>query len=231
MILENFKKSFDSGKVMRLLGAKQGRRVSAAALRRVDLMTEELENILKPQLSYRVLELMEVDRSGILLVDGTRFKSPKLAKALVGAEAVCFFLATVGPAVDVQIESLMQKKRYADAYVLDALGSMSAENVVEQFYHRAAHQQAAKNGGVSLRFSPGYCDWPIEQQRPLFALFENTQAPDVVLSDTCLMTPRKSVSGLFGLLPSGIKGVDAAYNPCNSCSKKNCIARRSDKVH
>lgn len=231
MILENFEKSFDTGKVMRLLGAKQGRRVSTASLRRVDLMTEELETILKPQLSYRVLELMEVDRSGIVLADGTRFKSSKLAKTLSGAETVCCFLATVGPAVDVEIQTLMQKKHYADAYVLDALGSMSAEDVVEQFYQRVARRQADKGCGVSLRFSPGYCDWPIEQQRPLFALFEDTEAPDVVLSDTCLMTPRKSVSGLFGLLPPGVKGADAAYNPCNSCSKKNCIARRSDKAH
>lgn len=228
MILENFQKSFDTDKVMRLLGARRGRRVSPASLRRVDLLTEEVEDILAPQLSYRLLDILDIDRGGILLADGTRFKSPKLARALARAESVCCFLATVGPAVDMQVQSLMQEKHYANAYVLDALGSMSAENVVEQFYQRMARKQALTGGGVTLRFSPGYCDWPIQQQRPLFALFENEETPDVVLSDSCLMTPRKSVSGLFGLLPPGVRGADPAYNPCNSCSKKDCIARRSD---
>ncbi len=229
MIMENFQKSFDTEKVMRLLGAKKGRRVSASSLRRVDALTEEIETVLKPRLSFRVLDLVDVDRGGILLSDGTRFKSPKLARTLDEAESVCCFLATVGPGVDMEIQRLMQERHYADAYVLDALGSMSAENVVEQFYQRMARRQAANNAGVTLRFSPGYCDWPIQQQRPLFKLFQDADSLEVELSDTCLMTPRKSVSGLFGLTPPGVRGVDTAYNPCDSCSKKECIARRGGK--
>jgi hypothetical protein len=195
----------------------------------VDLLTQEAEGILKPQLSFRVLDLIDVDKSGIALEGGTRFKSPKLAKALTGAESACCFLATVGPGVDMEVKRLMQEKHYADAYVLDALGSMSAENVVEQFYQRMARRQAERDAGVTLRFSPGYCDWPIQQQQLLFKLFQNVEAPEVELSDTCLMTPSKSVSGLFGLMPPGLRGVDTAYNPCNSCKKRDCIARRSDK--
>jgi hypothetical protein len=228
MILENFQKSFDTEKVLRLLGAKQGRRISPASLRRVDLLAEEMEGMLKPQLSYRILKLLEVNLSRICLADGTRFKSRKLAKALAKAEAACCFVATVGPAVDIKVQRLMQRKRYADAYVLDAMGSMSAENVVEQFYRRMARRQAEKNGAVTLRFSPGYCDWPIQQQRPLFKLFADTDTPHVALNDSCLMSPRKSVSGLFGLLPPGVEGADPAYNPCSTCAKRGCIARRSN---
>lgn len=228
MLLENFQKSFDTEKVLRLLGAKQGQNVSTSSLRRIDVLTEKIDGMLTPQLSYRTLAVSEVDRSGILLANGTRFKSPKLARALAGAEAVCCFLATVGPAVDMEIESLMQRRRFADAYVLDAMGSMSAENIVEQFYQRAARRQHKANGGVTLRFSPGYCDWPIQQQRPLFRLFAKTDVPDVTLNDSCLMSPRKSVSGLFGLLPPGIRGTDPAYNPCSNCNKRNCIARRDN---
>jgi hypothetical protein len=229
MMLENFQKSFDNKKVLRLLGAKPGKRVSSASLRRIDLMTEEIEGMLKPQLSYRILDLVDINRSEIELSEGSRFKSRKLAKAMAKAEAVCCFLATVGPAVDKAVERLMQKQRYADAYVLDAMGSMSAEDVVVQFYRRMAKRQTEKKRAVTLRFSPGYCDWPLQQQRQLFNLFEETDSPEVILSDSCLMSPRKSVSGLFGLLPPGIEGAAPAYNPCNTCSQKDCIARRSNK--
>ncbi len=228
MILENFQKAFDTEKVLRLLGAKQGRCVSPASLRRVDLLTEELQRMLKPQLVYRILELLEVNSSLICLADGTRFKSRKLAKALAKAEAVCCFVATVGPAVEMKVQQLMQRKRYANAYVLDAMGSMSAENIVEQFYRRMARRQAEKNSAVTLRFSPGYCDWPIQQQRPLFKLFADADNLHVALNDSCLMSPRKSVSGLFGLLPPEVEATDPAYNPCNTCAKRGCIARRSN---
>lgn len=228
MILENFEKSFDTEKVLRLLGAKQGKRVSPASLRRIDLLTDEIEGMLEPQLSYRTLDLSETRPWGIRLPDGTCFKSPKLAKAMAKAEGVCCFVATVGPAVDMEIQHLMQQQRFADAYVLDAMGSMSAENVVEQFYRRMGRRQADKNGAITLRFSPGYCDWPIQQQQSLFRLFADTDTPEISLSENCLMTPQKSVSGLFGLLPPGVNGADPAYNPCNTCTKKNCIARRNN---
>lgn len=228
MILENFQKSFDTGKVLRLLGARRGRRVSPASQRRIDLLTENIQELLKPQLSYRILGIAKINRVDIRLSEGTCFKSPKLARALAGAETVCCFLATVGPAVDMEIQSLMQRRRFADAYVLDAMGSMSVENVVEQFYQRMARKQTEKNAAATLRFSPGYCDWPIQQQRPLFRIFDKTDTPAVSLNASCLMTPSKSVSGLFGLLPPGAKGPPAAYNPCRSCTKRDCIARRSN---
>jgi hypothetical protein len=228
MIMENFQKSVDSEKVLRLMGAKQGRRVPPASLRRFNLLSEEVEGMIEPQLAYRILDLSRVNPGGVQLADGTCFKSPKLAKALAKAEAVCCFMATVGPAVDDAIQRLMKRRRYANAYVVDAIGSISAENTVEQFYQRMARRQKDKNAGVTLRFSPGYCDWPIQQQRPLFNLFADMDTPDVALNESCLMSPRKSVSGLFGLLPQGVKGVDPAYNPCDTCNKRGCIARRNN---
>lgn len=229
MLLNNFQKSYDTEKLMRLLGAKQGRRVPKASQRRIGLLSEKIKGMLKPRLSYRIMEIDTFDRGGFRLVGGTRFRSPKMAGALAGSDTICCFLATVGPVVDMEVEALMNQKRFADAYVLDAIGSMSAEHVVEEFYQRMAGRQAEEGGAVTLRFSPGYCDWPIQEQRPLFNLFDKeADAAKVALSDTCLMSPRKSVSGLFGLLPPGVKGVHPAYNPCKTCTKRDCIARRSN---
>ncbi len=227
MIAENFKKSFDNHKVLRLLGAKPGRRASSASLRRIDSFTDKMDGMLKPRLCYRMVGLAEVTPAGVRLSEGTRFRSPKLARALSRAESVCCFVATVGPAVDLEIQSLMQQRRYADAYVLDALGSTAAENVVEQFHRRMSARRKEKNGAVTLRFSPGYCDWPMQEQRPLFDLIAKADKPGVILNDRCLMTPRKSVSGLFGLLPPGMGGGPKANNPCDTCGKRDCIARRA----
>jgi hypothetical protein len=226
MIAENFHKSFDNHKVLRLLGAKRGRRASSASLRRIDSFTDKMDSMLKPRLCYRMVGLAEVTPAGVRLSEGTRFRSPKLARALSRAESICCFVATVGPAVDVEIQRLLQQRRYADAYVLDALGSTAAENVVEQFHRRMTARRKEKNGAVTLRFSPGYCDWPIQEQRPLFNLIAKTDKPGVILNDRCLMTPRKSVSGLFGILPPGVESGPEVHNPCDTCGKRDCIARR-----
>lgn len=228
MLLENFQKSYDTEKLMRLLGAKQGRRIPSASRRRIGLLSEKVKAMINPQLAYRIMEIAAIDRGGFRLGDGTRFKSPKMARALAESKKICCFLATVGPVVDLEVEVLMKQKRFADAYVLDAIGSMSAEHVVEEFYRRMTERQAQKGAAVTLRFSPGYCDWPLKEQRSLFRLFEAGDAPKVLLSDSCLMSPRKSVSGLFGLLPPGVKGAHPAYNPCKTCTKRDCIARRSN---
>lgn len=223
LTFDAFDRTFDPAKVLRLLGAKRGRRVSAASLRRVDAMAEKLEGMLQPQLGFCITRMSATDRGGIRLADGTCFKSPKLSRALQRAREVCCFIATIGPLVDLEIQRLMQRRRYSEACILDAMGSVAAESVVEQFYQHMARRQ----GAVTLRFSPGYCDWHLREQRPLFKLF-GAAAPDVSLSDSCLMSPRKSVSGLFGLLPPGIQGVHPAHNPCHICNQPNCMARRSN---
>jgi hypothetical protein len=50
------------------------------------------------------------------------------------------------------------------------------------------------------RIGPGHGDWPLTDQAALFALFEGAPVP-VALLDAGLMSPKKSMSGLFGLVP------------------------------
>ncbi len=226
-MVNDFSRTIDNGKVLRFLGAKKGKRVSVSVQHRIDSLTQKMGALIRPRLISRRLPLVSTDTGGIELGGGIRFRSPKLAKAVGKAEQICCFIATIGHGIDGEIKRLMKAGRYADAYVLDAIGSMSAENVVEQYYQRTAKKASKKNKGVTLRFSPGYCDWPLEQQQALFSLLRDHPSLDVTLNGNSLMSPRKSVSGLFGILPTGSSGVNPAYNPCTMCKKHDCIARRS----
>lgn len=228
MMISTFDKTLDTDKVLRLLGAKQGKGVAPSSLRRIKKLTPGVGNLLRPKLAYRRFFLVSADKKSIELADGTRFTSPKLAKAVGNAQEIHCFVATIGSKVDKEIQRLMKEKRYADAYVLDAVGSIAAENIVEQYYQQIAKKAEKAGKGVTLRFSPGYCDWPLDQQRLLFAAFSERSPVGVTLSQSCLMSPRKSVSGLFGILPPGNSGVDPAYNPCAMCHNSDCIARRSN---
>ena len=59
---------------------------------------------------------------------------------------------------------------------------------------------AEQNGfNVTPRYSPGFGDWPLPVQRELADLCEADQI-GIQLNDSFLMSPRKSVSAVFGLV-------------------------------
>jgi hypothetical protein len=80
-------------------------------------------------------------------------------------------------------------------------------------------------GLESLSFlSPGAGErqvWPIEQQRELFDFLGNdTAAIGVTLTETFVMIPNKTVSGIF-------YPCDEAFESCQLCRRERCDYRRA----
>jgi hypothetical protein len=70
--------------------------------------------------------------------------------------------------------------------------------------------------------SPGSLeDWPISEQPKLFSLFGDTErSVGVKLTDSLLMIPRKSISGI--LFPS-----EEGFVSCRLCPRENCPSRKA----
>ena len=226
MIVTDFHTDLDNERLSRFLGAGGRKSVSAAVERRVDSLSDRVDDLVQPQVNALMVPVKKVRPARIVLEDGTCFKSAKLARTLKDAQPVCSFVATIGPGLENEVERVMNRGRFADAYVLDAMASLAVEDVVEQFHRRMQRRLAANGKSVTLRFSPGYCDWPLQQQADIFDQFGSDVELDVTLSDAFLMTPRQSVSGVFGVLDSPDGSSFAGYNPCRKCVKTDCIARR-----
>ena len=95
--------------------------------------------------------------------------------------------------------------------------------VVSKAYLYLRTHLAEKYGITKLSsVGPGRLDeWPITQQRNLFSLFEdNVDRIGVRLTQTCLMVPVTTVSGL--LFPS-----EAGFESCELCSRENCMGRKA----
>jgi cobalamin-dependent methionine synthase I len=107
------------------------------------------------------------------------------------------------------------------ATVLDAVGSGVAENMAVFIEDRIRRLASLDGYRISRRFSPGYCDWAVNQQKMVFQALGKDSA-GVVLTDSFLMIPQKSVSGIIGLSRWYIED----YNPCDTCKKKDCPGRR-----
>ncbi len=192
--------------------------------RMVSLVNEYIENahqFISPSFSYAVRDIELVKGTSVLLEDGVIFESGVIARLLEKADKVAVLVLTIGKYLEDMALQLAQDGLVLQSAVLDAIGSDATErlaNSVESQISEVAHNQGLT---ISRRFSPGYCDWDVSQQKMVFQAMRGDCA-GVHLADSCLMNPRKSISGIIGIGPSEI----GDYNPCETCDKHDCVGRR-----
>ena len=108
----------------------------------------------------------------------------------------------------------MLKGYWAEAIKRMALGS--AMNALAE--HLMEHYRPGRTSSMS----PGsLADWPIQEQRTLFKVLGNTRdSIGVQLTDSFLMIPTKSVSGIW--FPT-----ETTFESCQLCPRTDCPGRRA----
>jgi len=219
--------SFPLPDIARLLGSSNGTALGKKTLRKVEIWKEHLRLLVRPRLVYAVWPVVKNGRSRVEIINGIQFRSKKLVDALGQSPLVVCFAATLGNNIEAEVNKLNLRKEFSNAYVVDAIGSVGAEQIVEQFHRQLESNLRAAGRGVTLPFSPGYCDWPLQEQSKLFSSVDARRI-GVGLSDSSLMIPRKSISGVFGITDSP-SSLTQRYNPCLECGKTDCEARRTPR--
>lgn len=208
------------------IGGRDFDGVSHAVRRKINNLEPRLSSFIEPGLGYRMLAIETVGKSTTRLSNGVVFKSPKLSKTLMHCDRLIAFVATIGDRIEREVSLLMGQNRSSEAFILDSMGSMAVEKIVATFHDRQTRSLRSEGRNTTLRFSPGYCDWPVIEQKKLFGLFGGGQLP-VELMASDMMRPRKSISGVFGITPPDSPPLAYRYNPCNECSRVDCPQRRS----
>ena len=143
----------------------------------------------------------ELDESkDSLSVGDTCFSIGKIiTRQLRGSESFAFFAATAGTGFERFQHTLQQEGDMVKIYIADAIGSIIAEKTADCM--EIALDEYIRNRGWkhTNRFSPGYCGWHVSEQKKLFPLFPSAEPCGIRLTDSSLMLPIKSVSGVIGL--------------------------------
>ena len=129
----------------------------------------------------------------------------------------------MGNRLEDRVAQLMSEGQMLRATVLDAMGSEAAEKTVGYLQKRVSDFATAEGAAITLRYSPGYCDWDITQQQVLFGAVDSALLA-VNLTQECLMVPRKSVSGIIGL--GRVEKRLIKRSPCRLCNMMDCQIRR-----
>lgn len=182
-----------------------------AIQREVLKVMEEVRPWLCPRFCYQVVkELPAFDMGKIILGQ------------LCGSEAYAFFICTSGKEYEAYQHRLKDQDDMVRIFIADALGSVIAEKCADVMEACLQESIDKLQWHHTNRFSPGYCGWHVSQQQLLFPLFEGNTC-GVTLTDSSLMVPIKSVSGIIGL---GTKVRKLDYT-CGLCDFKQCYKRKS----
>ncbi len=156
---------------------------------------------------------------------GITLSGSELASHIKGASCIYVYLVTVGKGIEDAASSQMNSGEHLLGYLLDRIGSFAAESMAKNAEDVLRRKLSLENLSVSMRFSPGYCDWGIEEQSKLARIIDFRKI-GVTLTSSFMMVPKKSISAVVGIGPKEL--FLNAKSPCALCNMKVCDYRRSD---
>ncbi|MBL7166830.1 MAG: hypothetical protein ISS55_10150 [Dehalococcoidales bacterium] len=185
--------------------------------------TKNTNQLINPVYSYVIRDIDFVIGTNVFIEGGNIFRSQVISGLLNNCEQVAVFALTIEGYLEEATSQLADDGLVVQARVLDAIGSNAVEQVAEHVHNVITDRVGIHGLTTSRRFSPGYCDWSIDQQEMLFRIM-NGSSSFIYLTDRYLMVPQKSISGIIGI---GTRENDVtSYNPCKTCERQECVGRR-----
>jgi hypothetical protein len=176
--------------------------------------------ICEPIGGYIVFDNPEIDpKTQILKVGGKTFHPAKVVISQIkNASSLAFFICTAGKEITEKSKEFSENDDPMTGYILDVIGSIAADKTAE-LVQKEIEISCSKNGiKISDRFSPGYCEWSVSEQKLLFDLFP-PKIFGIELTESSLMYPVKSVSGIIGIG----KSLSQKGYQCQWCDDKDCF--------
>jgi len=185
-------------------------------------VSEELRLMGDIRAEYRTFNNITFEREqNSIEVEGVVFNvRPIVYRQVKDADEVALFICTAGPAIGEMSRRSMKEGDLLRGYIYDVIGSEVVENAADRMQEELKAEVASRGKKITNRFSPGYCGWDVAEQRKLFTFFMENFC-GITLTESALMNPVKSVSGIIGIG----KDVKYASYQCHVCDDKNCLYR------
>ena len=218
----NIKTNIDKKAVCQYLGYKDGT-PPTSILSLLDSQIAMAYKLIKPAYNYALKAIEDIKGREVFLEGPLVFTSQTLSYVLSECECVAVFLSTIGRDLEEECSKLMEKGEMLQATTLDAIGTEAVEKTADKLQDDIAELAKKMGCQATLRYSPGYCDWDVTQQKVIFQAIDST-ALGVKLTANCMMVPLKSISGIIGIG----KFDKTKPPPCFECNRKvSCPYKRT----
>lgn len=192
----------------------------------VKILTDELLGHIPDDVTvfgyFTVLDA-EVQASSIA-IQNTIFRTGRTISGLMKqAGQIAVFVATAGRGFERWNREISYKEDWVAIFITDTIGTCLVEKAGD-YLEMQVEKMIGKGMKHTNRFSPGYCGWDVEEQRKLFALLPYN-ALDIQLSESCMMSPIKSISGFIGIGEQ----VETNRYGCLVCELQTCFRKNKKK--
>ena len=175
----------------------------------------EAGRLARPTALYRLAYPQLVDAERVI-IGGVELRSRVLRVNLSAAQRVFVYVATCGPELD---EWAHAKDDPLERYLAEAIKEAALGTAIRALNRDI--QQRYRPGPTAAMAPGSLADWPIQQQRPLFAILGDVPGRiGVQLSPSYVMIPNKSVSGIR--FPR-----QESFESCMLCPRPDCPNRRA----
>ena len=171
--------------------------------------------LIEPKVLYKICYIEEKLAQGVI-VEGLLLSSKVLRKNLDKIERIFPFVITIGSKFSQKLDACSD---LLEKFYLDTIGNVALNQVRLELKNRLKAEYGIEKTAF---MAPGSLpDWPLEEQRPLFKLLGDVTASiGVKLSESLLMLPAKSVSGIY--FPT-----EASFFSCQLCPRERCDSRKA----
>ena len=202
-----------------------GERISDNIRPFLDECIRKARGLIIPMHTYLEKKITRLDADGMEIEGSIKFSTAKIPSYIKGATSLILFIVTIGDGIEKEASALTSGVDPLRGYLLDRIGSFAVESLAENLEKSLRAYYAAQKKSVSARFSPGYCDWALEEQFKISKSLDFSKA-GVHLTEGCMMVPKKSISATVAVANEGI--FTASGSTCRTCDFKDCGYRRAD---
>ncbi len=179
-------------------------------------LIREAEAIADPKSMFCISAVRECGENHVV-IDGIRIDCALMAENFRDAHRVFPYVCTCGEELESWSLTLQDPLL---AYWADRIKLFYAGIAQSHLFHYV-REHYVPSGHLS-RMNPGsLSQWPLSQQEILFTLLGNVkESIGVILTDSYLMVPSKSTSGI-------LFSSETSYENCRFCPMQNCPGRRA----
>ena len=222
-ILNNWELSLTTDEVLRAQGANPDviRLRRPLLVNNTDAAIVKGRYLLHPLVLYEKYEVIGLVHERLELISNSGslnkyyLSGQLVAQHLARAQIIVVMLCTIGSELDESVSSSF-KIDPLSGLALDGVGSAAVEKLAIQACNYFETQANTDGFNTSMPINPGMVGWSLDQGQPqIFSLLDSDQI-GVSLTESCMMTPSKSLSMVIGIG----KEVATMGSSCDYCSLK-----------
>jgi len=169
-------------------------------LKRVISKMQEAFSFCEPKGAWIRVKIADRTDNSVIFENGISIKSESVKELLKKSDSALFLFATTGSRIIELIDDSFKKGDSSGSVIYDAVASETAEAAIEWLtgYIRRELTRNAQSL-TKMRFSPGYGDFLLENQKYFFDLL-NMKDFGVSLNEKYIFSPEKTVTALIGII-------------------------------